>query len=69
MKALAERQQIPIHQFTHQERKNDGANKIRRQRGIHDGIVFIGVAQEKAQAFQGKKINAQFESTRTRRST
>jgi hypothetical protein len=25
--------------------------------------VFIGVAQEKAQAFQGKKINGQFEFT------
>ena len=26
--------------------------------------AFIGVAQEKAQAFQGKKINGQFEFTR-----
>jgi hypothetical protein len=26
--------------------------------------VFIGVAQEKAQAFQGKKINGRFEFTR-----
>jgi len=26
--------------------------------------VFIGVAKEKAQAFQGKKINGQFEFTR-----
>jgi hypothetical protein len=64
VKALAERQQIPIHQFTHQERKDDVANKIRRQRGVHDGIVFIGVAQERAQAFQGKKVNGQFEFTR-----
>jgi hypothetical protein len=64
VKSLAERQQIPIYQFTHQERKDDVANKIRQQRGIHDGIVFIGVAQEKAQAFQGKKINGQFEFTR-----
>ena len=29
-----------------------------------DGIVFIGVAQEKAQAFQGKKIDGRFEFTR-----
>jgi hypothetical protein len=64
VKVLAEQQQIPIHQFTHQERKDDVANRIRQQRGVHDGIVFIGVAQEKAQAFQGKKINGQFEFTR-----
>jgi hypothetical protein len=60
-KALAKRQRIPICQFTHQGRKDDVANRIRRQRGVRDGIVFIGVAQEKAQAFQGKKINGQFE--------
>jgi hypothetical protein len=64
VKALAERQQIPIYQFAHQERKDNVANQIRRQRGVRDGIVFIGVAQEKAQAFQGKKINGQFEFTR-----
>jgi hypothetical protein len=64
VKALAEQQQIPIHHFTHQERKDDVANRIRQQRSVHDGIVFIGVAQEKAQAFQGKKINGQFEFTR-----
>jgi hypothetical protein len=64
VKAMAERQQIPVHQFTHQERKDDVANKIRQQRGVRDGIVFIGVAQERAQAFQGKKGNGQFEFTR-----
>ena len=36
---------------------------------VRDGIVFIGVAQEKAQAFQGKKVNGQFQFTATRRST
>ena len=34
------------------------------ERGIRDGIVFIGVAQEKAQAFHGKKVNGRFEFTR-----
>jgi len=61
---MAEQQQIPIYQFSHQERKDDLANRMRQQRGIRDGIVFIGVGQEKAQAFQGKKINGQFEFTR-----
>jgi hypothetical protein len=41
VKALAERQQIPIYQFDHKERKDDVANRIRQQRGIRDGIVFI----------------------------
>ncbi len=64
VKAMAERQQIPLYQFNHQERKDDVANRMRQQRGVRDGIVFIGVAQEKAQAFQGRKINGQFEFTR-----
>ena len=29
-----------------------------------DGVVFVGVAQEKAQAFQGKKIDGHFWFTR-----
>jgi hypothetical protein len=64
VKAMAEQQQIPIYQFHHKERKDDVANRIREQRGVRDGVVFIGVAQEKAQAFQGKKINGRFEYTR-----
>ena len=64
VKAMSERQQIPVYQFDHKERKDEVANQIRRQRRVRDGIVFIGVAQEKAQAFQGKKINGRFEYMR-----
>ena len=64
VKAMAEREQIPVYQFNHKERKDDVANQFRRQRGIRDGIVFVGVAQEKAQAYQGKKIAGQFQFTR-----
>src|SRR5882762_9163628 len=64
VKAMAERERIPIYQFDHKERKDDVANRFRQQRGIRDGIVFIGVAQEKAQAFQGKKIDGFFQFTR-----
>ncbi len=64
VKEMAERQQIPIYTFNHKERKDKVANKIREQRGIRDGIVFIGVAQEKAQAFQGKKVDGRFQFTR-----
>jgi len=55
---------IRIIQFSHEEKKDTIANRMREKRGVRDGIVFIGVAQEKAQAFQGKKINGQFEFTK-----
>lgn len=64
VKALAEREQIPVHQFQHKEDKDEIGNRFRRQRGIRDGIVFIGVAQEKAHTFHGKKINGQFQFDR-----
>jgi hypothetical protein len=64
VKAQAERDRIPLYQFQHKERKDDIANNFRRQRQVRDEIVFIGVAQEKAQAFHGKKVNGQFEFNR-----
>jgi hypothetical protein len=39
-------------------------NEFRRQRPVRDAMVFIGVAQEKAQAFNGRKINGQFQFDR-----
>jgi hypothetical protein len=64
VKVLAEPAHIPIYQFRHKERKDDIANRFRRQRSVRDGIVFIGVAQEKTQAFQGRKVNGQFQFER-----
>src|SRR3954453_4991444 len=64
VKALAEREEIPVYQFRHKERKDDIANEFRRQRQVRDETVFIGVAQEKAQAFNGRKINGQFQFDR-----
>jgi hypothetical protein len=64
VKAMAERERIPLYQFDHKERKDDVANDFRRKREIRDGIVFVGLAQEKAQTFQGKKIDGQFLFTR-----
>ncbi|HEX4593502.1 MAG TPA: hypothetical protein VH157_04465 [Bryobacteraceae bacterium] len=64
VKALAERDGIPLYQFQHKENKDEIGNEFRRQRGTRDGIVFIGVAQEKAQAFNGRKINGQFQFDR-----
>jgi hypothetical protein len=64
VKALAERDGIPVYQFRHKEKKDDLANEFRRQRPVRDAVVFIGVAQEKAQAFNGRKINGQFQFNR-----
>jgi len=64
VRTLAERDGIPVYQFRHKEKKDDFANAFRRQRPVRDAIVFIGVAQEKAQAFQGRKINGQFQFDR-----
>ena len=40
VKAVADRAQIPIYPFTHKEMKDHIANRLRRERGIRDGIVF-----------------------------
>lgn len=64
VKAMAERERIPLYQFDHKERKDEVANDFRRPRGVRDGVVFVGVAQEKAPACQGKKIEGQFLFTR-----
>jgi hypothetical protein len=57
-------ERIPLYPFVHKERKDDVANDFRRKRGVRDGVVLVGVAQEKAQAFQGKKLDGQFLFTR-----
>src|ERR1700722_5971329 len=64
VKTRAEQEGIPVYQFQHKQRKDDIANDFRKQRQVRDGIVFIGVAQEKAQAFNGKKVNGQFQFDR-----
>jgi hypothetical protein len=64
VKTMAERDRIPIYQFNHKDRKDDIANDFRRKRGIRDGVVFVGVAQEKAQTFHGKKVDGRFEFAR-----
>ncbi len=64
VKEVAEQDQIPVHEFERKEDKDETGNKFRRQRGTRDGIVFIGVAQEKAHAFSGKKVAGQFQFER-----
>lgn len=64
LKQYAEQRGIPIVHFEHRERKDERANRLRQQRRVRDEVVFIGVAQEKAQAFSGKKIEGRFEFNR-----
>jgi hypothetical protein len=47
---------IPLVHFKRRQRKDDLANAMRAERGIRDGVVFVGVAQEKASAFKGRKV-------------
>jgi len=55
VKRFGAQEQIPLHEFKHDEDKDEIGNDFRRKRGTRDGVVFIGVAQEKAYAFSGKK--------------
>jgi hypothetical protein len=55
VKEFAQRKGIPIVKFKHDDRKDDIANEIRRKRRVRGGVVFIGVAQERAIAFVGHR--------------
>jgi len=57
VKAYAEENAIPIIHFARGQRKDDIAAQMRRKHPVKDGVVFIGVAQEKAYAFKGRKKN------------
>jgi hypothetical protein len=46
---------IPLFRFEHGQRKDDTGNDLRAKRPVRDEVVFIGVAQEKARAFSGRK--------------
>lgn len=48
---------IPVLPFKKGERKDQIARRMRQKHPVQDGVVFVGVAQEKAQAFKaGKRI-------------
>jgi hypothetical protein len=59
-KRWASQQGIPWIHFQHGERKDEGAQRLRQQRGVRDQVVFIGVAQEKAQTFSARKEGSTF---------
>jgi hypothetical protein len=55
VKKYAEDHRVPIIHFERAERKDDVSAKMRRKYPVKHGVVFIGVAQEKAYAFKGRK--------------
>jgi len=55
VKGYAGENDIPIVHFERGQRKDDVAAQMRRENPVKDGVVFIGVAQEKAYAFKGRK--------------
>ena len=64
VKRQASEQEIPLIHFQHGERKDEVAQRWRRQRGVRDQVVFIGIAQEKARTFSGRKQGSTFQYDR-----
>lgn len=58
MKAYATRHDIPLITFERTQRKDDVVADYRAQRLMDDGVVVIGVAQEKMRAFKAHKLPA-----------
>jgi hypothetical protein len=54
LQRYAEQHKIPVVRFKSGERKDERANQLRRERAVRDEVVFIGVAQEKARAYQAR---------------
>jgi len=52
LKAFCEQEKIPLVHFERNKRKDDIAKQYLQQRGTEEGVLFIGLAQEKAWAFK-----------------
>ena len=55
IKTYATRQDIPLITFERTQRKDDVVAEYRRRRPMDDGVVVVGVAQEKMRAFKAHK--------------
>ncbi len=65
--AFAQCQAIPLVHFERHESKDKRAHQLRAHRAVREAVVFIGVAQEKANAFSARRLpgkRAVFEFTR-----
>ena len=59
VKSFAAQQAIPLFHFERKESKDLRAHQMRRERPVHDAVVFIGIAQEKAHAFSAHRLPGQ----------
>jgi len=50
-----QKEDIPRIEFKKKQRKDDIANELRKKDSRRDVVIFVGIAQEKQQAFKGKK--------------
>lgn len=48
VKSFAAQQAIPLFHFGRKESKDLACHQMRRERPVHDAVVFIGIAQEHA---------------------
>jgi hypothetical protein len=55
LEAFAKRDQVPMVRFSKGQRKDDVAASYRRKFHAAEGVVFIGVAQEKMTGFKARK--------------
>lgn len=55
IKSFAQKNNIPLVHFERGQRKDDVAAEYRKEFNQSEGVVFIGVAQEKANAFKARK--------------
>jgi hypothetical protein len=55
VKRFAAEHEIPLVRFERGQRKDDVANDLRKKRGDAEGVVFLGVAQERCKSFKGTK--------------
>lgn len=55
VKDYAHANSVPVIPFKRKQRKDDVAKAMRSQSSVRDGVVFIGVAQEKMSSFQATR--------------
>ena len=56
VKSFAAQQAIPLFHFERKESKDLRGHQMRRERPVHDAVVFIGIAQEKAHVFSAHRL-------------
>ena len=59
VETFAQQHQVPLIHFVRRQRKDDVAAWYRARFQPAEGVVFIGIAQEKATSFKARKVVAQ----------